>query len=108
MYNNPPWFFRLFVCYSYYLLSYEVHIDNFWFAVLQSSLDSLEKKNSTLELELIKAQKENNNTIEKLREVEQKCSSLQQNMQRCSFCCPLFFKTSDGFHTLDNWVSVFV
>ncbi|KAH9653109.1 Myosin-15 [Citrus sinensis] len=59
-------------------------------AVLKSSLDSLEKKNSTLELELIKAQKENNNTIEKLREVEQKCSSLQQNMQSALLSQNLF------------------
>lgn len=50
-------------------------------AVLKGSLDTLEKKNSALELELIKAQNESNNTIEKLREVEQKCSSLRQNMQ---------------------------
>ncbi|KAJ0031392.1 hypothetical protein Pint_13664 [Pistacia integerrima] len=50
-------------------------------AVLKSSFSTLEKKNFALELELIKAQKDNNDTIDKLREVEQKCSELQQNMQ---------------------------
>ncbi|KAJ4708904.1 putative myosin [Melia azedarach] len=50
-------------------------------ALLKNSLDTLETKNSSLELELTKAQKDSNDTIEKLREVEQKFSKLQQNMQ---------------------------
>ncbi|OMO86452.1 IQ motif, EF-hand binding site [Corchorus olitorius] len=50
-------------------------------ALLKSSLDTLEKKNSSLELELKKALKDANDTIEKLRELEQKNSELQRNMQ---------------------------
>lgn len=49
---------------------------------LQSSLNTLEKKNCTLELELKKALKDNNDTIEKLRELEQKNFELLNNMQR--------------------------
>ncbi|XWS72374.1 hypothetical protein CRYUN_Cryun02cG0034700 [Craigia yunnanensis] len=50
-------------------------------ALLKNSLDTLEKKNTTLELELKKALKDTNDTIEKLRELEQKNSELQNNMQ---------------------------
>ncbi|XP_022732059.1 myosin-15-like isoform X6 [Durio zibethinus] len=49
-------------------------------ALLKSSLDTLEKKNSSLELELKKALKDANDTNEKLRELEQKNSELQNNM----------------------------
>ncbi|KAK8581891.1 hypothetical protein V6N13_144886 [Hibiscus sabdariffa] len=50
-------------------------------ALLKSSLDTLEKKNSSLELELRKAVKDANDTVEKLRELEQKNSELQNNMK---------------------------
>ncbi|XP_062160286.1 myosin-15 [Alnus glutinosa] len=50
-------------------------------AYLKSSLDALEKKNLALELELVKAQKDSNGSMEKLREVEHKCSELQQNVK---------------------------
>ncbi|KAK8490310.1 hypothetical protein V6N12_012444 [Hibiscus sabdariffa] len=50
-------------------------------ALLKSSLDSLEKKNSSLELELKKAVKDANDTVEKLRDLEQKNSELQNNMK---------------------------
>jgi hypothetical protein len=50
----------------------------FW----QSSLDALEKKNLALELGLVKAQKDSYSSIEKLQEVEHKCSELQQNVKR--------------------------
>ncbi|KAF3446114.1 hypothetical protein FNV43_RR11293 [Rhamnella rubrinervis] len=50
-------------------------------ALLRSSMNALEKKNSALEIELRKAQKDSNDTIEKLREFEVKCSQLQQNVK---------------------------
>ncbi|GLT85614.1 hypothetical protein SLE2022_038000 [Rubroshorea leprosula] len=50
-------------------------------SLLKSSLDTLEKQNSILELKLKKAQTNADDTIKKLREVEQKCSQLQQNVQ---------------------------
>ncbi|KAK6248897.1 hypothetical protein QUC31_020462 [Theobroma cacao] len=50
-------------------------------ALLKSSLDTLEKKNSALEHELKKALKDASDTIEKLRELEQKNTELRQNMQ---------------------------
>ncbi|XVE70833.1 hypothetical protein DITRI_Ditri10aG0102000 [Diplodiscus trichospermus] len=50
-------------------------------ALLKSSLDTLEKRNSALELELKKALKDNKDTIEKLRQLEQKNSELQNSMQ---------------------------
>ncbi|TXG61785.1 hypothetical protein EZV62_013148 [Acer yangbiense] len=50
-------------------------------ALLKNSLDTLEKKNSTLELDLSKTQNDSNDSIQKLQEVEQKCSKLQQNIQ---------------------------
>ncbi|XP_042961237.1 myosin-15 isoform X1 [Carya illinoinensis] len=48
---------------------------------LKSALDALEKKNSALELELVKAKKDGIESIEKLQEVEHKCSELQQNVK---------------------------
>ncbi|XP_059642620.1 myosin-15 [Cornus florida] len=50
-------------------------------AFLKSSLNTLEKKNSVLECELVKAKEDSNKTIEKLREVEQTCSQLQLNLR---------------------------
>ncbi|KAJ9702125.1 hypothetical protein PVL29_004049 [Vitis rotundifolia] len=50
-------------------------------AFLKSSLESMEKKNSELEFELIKGQKDSKDTLEKLHEVEQKCLQFQQNLQ---------------------------
>ncbi|GKV00049.1 hypothetical protein SLEP1_g12804 [Rubroshorea leprosula] len=50
-------------------------------SLLKSSLDTLEKQNSVLELELKKAQKNADDTVEKLQGVEQKCSQLQQNVK---------------------------
>lgn len=47
-------------------------------------MNALEKKNSALEIELLKAQKDSNDTIEKLREFEEKCSQFQQNVKRYS------------------------
>ena len=50
----------------------------------QSALDAMEKRNSALEVKLVEAQKEGSHTVEKLQDVEQKCSKLQQNVKRCS------------------------
>ncbi|XP_061370136.1 myosin-15-like, partial [Gastrolobium bilobum] len=50
-------------------------------AALKVSLDSFEKKYVALELQLMNAQKGRDETIEKLRELEQKCSQLEQNVK---------------------------
>ncbi|XP_057427929.1 myosin-15 isoform X1 [Lotus japonicus] len=50
-------------------------------AMLKVSLDAFEKKCTALEVELINAQKGRDETIEKLREFEQKCSQLEQNVK---------------------------
>ncbi|KAM1224096.1 hypothetical protein ACFX2G_044003 [Malus domestica] len=50
-------------------------------AFLKISLDALEKKNSALETELLKARKDSTDTIQKLHEFEQKCNQLQQNVK---------------------------
>jgi myosin-5 len=47
-------------------------------------LDALEKKNSAIELELIEAQKNGNDTTVKLQEIEEKCSQFQQTVRRYS------------------------
>uniref|UniRef100_A0A0A0KD22 Dilute domain-containing protein n=1 Tax=Cucumis sativus TaxID=3659 RepID=A0A0A0KD22_CUCSA len=41
----------------------------------------MEKRNSALEVKLVEAQKEGSHTVEKLQDVEQKCSKLQQNVK---------------------------
>ena len=46
-------------------------------------MDALDKKNSDLANELLKAQKNANDTIKKLQEFEHKCYDLQQNVNRC-------------------------
>ncbi|KAG4962643.1 hypothetical protein JHK86_039511 [Glycine max] len=51
-------------------------------ALLKVSLGAFEKKCTTLELELMNAQKGRDETMEKLRESEQKCSQLEQNVKR--------------------------
>ncbi|KAK7383370.1 hypothetical protein VNO78_29047 [Psophocarpus tetragonolobus] len=51
-------------------------------ALLKVSLDAFEKKCATLELELMNAQKGQDETMEKLREYEQKCSQLEQTVKR--------------------------
>ncbi|KAK3021310.1 hypothetical protein RJ639_046881, partial [Escallonia herrerae] len=50
-------------------------------AFLKSSLINLEEKNSAFERELAKVDKDRNDTVEKLREVEQTCSQLQQKLR---------------------------
>ncbi|PNT33005.2 hypothetical protein POPTR_006G220000v4 [Populus trichocarpa] len=50
-------------------------------ALLKSSLDALEKKNSAIELELIEAQTNGNDTTVKLQEIEEKCSQFQQTVR---------------------------
>ncbi|XP_068326692.1 myosin-15-like [Pyrus communis] len=50
-------------------------------AFLKSSLDALDKKNSALETELLKARSDNTDTIQKLQEFEEKCNQLQQNVK---------------------------
>ncbi|CAI8606062.1 unnamed protein product [Vicia faba] len=50
-------------------------------AMLKVSLDAFEKKYKSLEVEHISAQKGQDKTIEKLREFEQKCSQLEQNVK---------------------------
>ncbi|KAF8393622.1 hypothetical protein HHK36_021867 [Tetracentron sinense] len=52
---------------------------------LKNSLDSLAKKNSTMELDLVKAGKDNKVAMEKVQEVEEQYSQLQRNLQRCCF-----------------------
>ncbi|KAK4785743.1 hypothetical protein SAY86_002432 [Trapa natans] len=51
-------------------------------AHLKGSRDALERKNVSLELALTKTQKESIDAIEKLQEVEQKNSELQENVKR--------------------------
>ncbi|KAL5698272.1 hypothetical protein ACHQM5_029334 [Ranunculus cassubicifolius] len=51
-------------------------------ALLKSSLESFESQRSSLASELVSARKESNDAMEKLREVEQKCTQLKQNVQR--------------------------
>ncbi|KAK2452762.1 hypothetical protein P8452_00475 [Trifolium repens] len=50
-------------------------------AMLKFALDSFEKKYTSLELEYVNAQKGQDETIEKLRGFEQKCSQLEQNVK---------------------------
>ncbi|OVA09470.1 IQ motif [Macleaya cordata] len=50
-------------------------------SVLKGSLESLEKKNSTMELELVKARNDCKDTMEKLCDVEEKHLQLQQKLQ---------------------------
>ncbi|XP_052210174.1 myosin-15 isoform X2 [Diospyros lotus] len=50
-------------------------------AFLKSSLNALEKKNFVLEQDLIKAKEDTTDTIKKLKEVENSCSQLQQNLR---------------------------
>ncbi|GAU26693.1 hypothetical protein TSUD_314700 [Trifolium subterraneum] len=50
-------------------------------ALLKGSLDALEKKSTALELELVNAQKDHNETIQKMKEFEQKSSQLAQNLK---------------------------
>lgn len=50
-------------------------------AQLKSALDTLESKNSALELALIKARKETDDAIGKLRQVEEKWFQLQENVK---------------------------
>ncbi|XP_058725005.1 myosin-15-like isoform X1 [Vicia villosa] len=50
-------------------------------AMLKVSLDAFEKKYKSLEVEHINAKKGQDKTIEKLREFEQKCSQLEQNVK---------------------------
>ncbi|ESW08884.1 hypothetical protein PHAVU_009G082600 [Phaseolus vulgaris] len=50
-------------------------------AHLKGSLDAFEKKSTTLELELVNARKDHDNTIMKMREFEHKCSQLGQDVK---------------------------
>ncbi|GAB4836919.1 hypothetical protein Ancab_001830 [Ancistrocladus abbreviatus] len=50
-------------------------------AILKSSLDDLEKKNASLQALLLRAQKDSNDTIQKVQEVEKKCEHLKQNLR---------------------------
>ncbi|KAK9131389.1 hypothetical protein Sjap_011876 [Stephania japonica] len=50
-------------------------------ALLKNLVDSLKEQNSSLELELAKAQKDTDHTMEKLREVEKNYFQLQENLQ---------------------------
>jgi hypothetical protein len=63
-----------------------IHCIAFLALYFQFALDSFEKKYTSLELEYINAQKGQDETIEKLRGFEQKCSQLEQNVKRCLFC----------------------
>lgn len=65
-------------------------------------MDALESKNVTLELALSKAQKESSDAIEKLQEIEQKCSQLQENVKRF-FCISLWIYVSLFFAGLNNF-----
>lgn len=52
---------------------------------VQSSMKAQEKRNSDREIELLKVQKGSNEMIEKLKEFEEKCSQLKQNVKRYYF-----------------------
>lgn len=54
-------------------------------------MDALEKKSTALEHELVNAQKDHNETIQKMREFEQKSSQLAQNMKRYIFSAQFYF-----------------
>ncbi|CAE6162205.1 unnamed protein product [Arabidopsis arenosa] len=56
----------------------EVKKDN---ALLKNSMNSLEKKNLVLEKELLNAKTDCNNTLQKLKEAEIRCSELQTSVQ---------------------------
>lgn len=45
-------------------------------------MNSLEKKNLVLEKELLNAKNDCNNTLQKLKEAEKRCSELQTSVQR--------------------------
>ncbi|KAK2368774.1 myosin-15 [Trifolium repens] len=49
--------------------------------VTKGSLDALEKKSTALELELVNAQKDHSETIQKMKEFEQKSSQLAHNLK---------------------------
>jgi len=51
----------------------------------------MEKKSTALELELLNAKKDHNETIQKMREFEQKSAQLAQNMKRCIFSAQVYF-----------------
>lgn len=59
-------------------------------------MNSLEKKNLVLEKELIAAKNDCNNTLQKLKEAEKRCSELQTSVQRFVIAV-LFIKSSLGF-----------
>ncbi|CAN0918399.1 XI-I [Linum grandiflorum] len=48
---------------------------------LKSSVDILQKKNCSLDLDLVKAQKHTSETVGKMKDLEGKCFQLQQNVQ---------------------------
>ncbi|KAL2340035.1 hypothetical protein Fmac_007975 [Flemingia macrophylla] len=50
-------------------------------ALLKGLLDAFEKKNAYLELELVNARKDHDETIKKMREFELKCSQLRENVK---------------------------
>lgn len=87
----PNWFLFsslvwLLVC-CWFLLCNLSGKDSFFMILLlmfswQSALDTLESKNSALEHALIKAQKETDDAIKKLRQVEEKWFQLQENVKR--------------------------
>ncbi|RDX75355.1 Myosin-15, partial [Mucuna pruriens] len=56
----------------------EVRTEN---ALLKGSLDAFEKKSTALELELVNARKDHDETIQKMREFERKCSQLGKNVK---------------------------
>ncbi|GAU47951.1 hypothetical protein TSUD_06850 [Trifolium subterraneum] len=58
-------------------LTWRLHLEK----KIRFALDSFEKKYTSLELEYINAQKGQDETIEKLRGFEQKCSQLEQNVK---------------------------
>ncbi|KAF7130601.1 hypothetical protein RHSIM_Rhsim10G0117800 [Rhododendron simsii] len=65
-------------CCRGFLLFFSSHLKSCNFVI------ALEKKNSILERELVKAKEYTNDTMKKLWEVEKTCSQLQQKLQRCS------------------------
>lgn len=59
-------------------------------------MNSLEKKNLALEKELISAKTDCNNTLQKLKEAEKRCSELQTSVQRFVLAAP-FLTSPLGF-----------
>lgn len=94
---------------SIYLVYDKVSLQNLHLHFsLQSSLESLTKKNIAMEQDLLTTREDCNGTMNKLQEVELKYLQLQQNIQRCVHMCTVIFLLFFTFWTLyiciEHWL----